>query len=97
MFVGEDELAFLRKWQDETDITAIAPVVLQLPVAHADPGRPADLGGEEVPKRVGAAAGPITEEDLDDYLERNADMPPLHYAKFGGEDLPGYPEAWQDR
>jgi len=24
-------------------------------------------------------------------------MPDGHYAKFGGEDLVGYPEVWQDR
>ena len=24
-------------------------------------------------------------------------MPPLHYAMCGCEDLPGYPEDWQDR
>jgi ribose transport system substrate-binding protein len=24
-------------------------------------------------------------------------MPDGHYAKFGGEDLPGYPEVWQER
>jgi ribose transport system substrate-binding protein len=24
-------------------------------------------------------------------------MPDGHYAKFGGEDLPGYPDVWRDR
>jgi ribose transport system substrate-binding protein len=24
-------------------------------------------------------------------------MPDGHYAKFGGENLPGYPEVWQER
>ena len=40
---------------------------------------------------------PITEEERADYLEANDGMPDGHYAKFGGEDLPGYPEVWQER
>ena len=32
-----------------------------------------------------------------DFLEANDGMPDGHYAKFGGEDLPGYPEVWQER
>lgn len=40
---------------------------------------------------------PITEADLSDYLERNADMPSPQYAKFGGEDLPGFPDDRRDR
>lgn len=40
---------------------------------------------------------PITAEDLDEYLDRNKGMPDGHYAKFGGEDLSGFPEVWQDR
>jgi ribose transport system substrate-binding protein len=37
---------------------------------------------------------PITEADLDDYLERDADVPSPHDAKCGG-DLPG--SLWCDR
>ena len=40
---------------------------------------------------------PITAEEVDQYLEANDGMPDGHYAKFGGEDLPGYPEVWQER
>ena len=40
---------------------------------------------------------PITEDERADYLEANDGMPDGHYAKFGGEDLPGYPEVWQER
>ena len=40
---------------------------------------------------------PITEDERADYLEANDGMPDGHYAKFGGENLPGYPEVWQER
>ncbi|MDA8368882.1 MAG: substrate-binding domain-containing protein [Nocardiopsaceae bacterium] len=93
---GEDELSFMRKWQEE-DITAIAPVYSNFqwrtPVLAASQ----ILNGEEVPQEWVLPQQPVTEAELDDYLERNADMPSLHYAKFGGEDLPGFPDAWQDR
>ncbi|WP_199035563.1 substrate-binding domain-containing protein [Glycomyces salinus] len=93
---GEDELSFMRKW-DETGMTAIAPVYSNFqwrtPVLAAS----MILSGEEVPAEWVLPQEPITEAELDDYLDRNADMPSLHYAKFGGEDLPGFPDAWRDR
>ncbi len=96
VMVGEDELSFMRKWQ-ETDMTAIAPVYSNFqwrtPVLAAQ----MIWNGEEVPSEWVLPQVPITEEDRDEYLDRNAEMPSLHYAKFGGEELPGYPEVWQDR
>ena len=96
VFVGEDELSFLRKWQD-TEITAIAPVYSNFqwrtPVLAAQ----MIWAGEPVPSEWVLPQEPITNEELDDFLERNEDLPSLHYAKFGGEDLPGYPDAWADR
>ncbi|GHC77430.1 hypothetical protein GCM10007079_14620 [Nocardiopsis terrae] len=93
---GEDELSFMRKW-DEEDLTAIAPVYSNFqwrtPVIAAG----MILAGEEVPAEWVLPQEPIREDELDDYLERNSAMPSLHYAKFGGEDLPGFPEAWVDR
>jgi ribose transport system substrate-binding protein len=96
VFVGEDELSFMRKW-DETDITAIAPVYSNFQWRTPILAAQMIWAGEPVPSEWVLPQDPITEDDLADYLERNADMPSLHYAKFGGEDLPGYPEAWQDR
>ncbi|MFC9087157.1 substrate-binding domain-containing protein [Nocardiopsis dassonvillei] len=93
---GEDELSFMRKWQEE-DLTAIAPVYSNFqwrtPVLAAG----MILAGEEVPSEWILPQEPIRQDELDEYLERNAEMPSLHYAKFGGEDLPGFPEAWTDR
>lgn len=96
VMVGEDELSFMRKWQ-ETGMTAISPVYSNFqwrtPILAA-----VDIwNGEQVPSEWVLPQDAITEEDRDEYLDRNADMPSLHYAKFGGEDLPGYPQAWQDR
>ncbi|NKZ00228.1 substrate-binding domain-containing protein [Nocardiopsis alborubida] len=93
---GEDELSFMRKWQEE-ELTAIAPVYSNFqwrtPVLAAG----MILAGEEVPSEWILPQEPIRADELDEYLERNAEMPSLHYAKFGGEDLPGFPEAWTDR
>lgn len=96
VMVGEDELSFLREW-DEQGVTAIAPVYSNFqwrtPVLAAQQ----IWAGQQVPSEWVLPQEPITEADLAEFLERNADMPSLHYAKFGGEDLPGFPEAWQDR
>ena len=96
VFVGEDELSFLRKW-DETGITAVAPVYSNFQWRTPILAAQKIWAGEPVPSEWVLPQDPITEDDLGDYLERNEDMPSLHYAKFGGEDLPGFPEAWQDR
>lgn len=96
VIAGEDELSFLRKWKD-TGITAIAPVYSNFQWRTPIEAAIRIWNGEEVPAEWVLPQEPITEAELDDYLARNADMPSLHYAKFGGEDLPGYPEVWQDR
>jgi ribose transport system substrate-binding protein len=93
---GEDELSFLRKWQ-ETGITAVAPVYSNFQWRTPIEAAIRIWEGEEVPSEWVLPQEPITEADLEEYLDRNADMPSLHYAKFGGEDLPGFPDVWQDR
>ncbi|MGQ4267598.1 substrate-binding domain-containing protein [Nocardiopsis changdeensis] len=93
---GEDELSFMRKW-DEEGLTAIAPVYSNFQWRTPALAAAMILGGEEVPSEWILPQEPIRQGELQDYLDRNADMPSLHYAKFGGEDLPGFPEAWTDR
>ena len=93
---GEDELSFMRKW-DETGMTAFAPVYSNFQWRTPILAATMILAGEEVPAEWVLPQEPITEAELGDYLERNADMPSLHYAKFGGEDLPGFPDAWRNR
>lgn len=96
VFSGEDELTFMRKWK-ETGIKAIAPVYSNFQWRTPILAATMILKGEQVPKEWVLPQSPITATELDDYLARNADMPSLHYAKFGGEDLPGFPDAWKDR
>jgi ribose transport system substrate-binding protein len=88
---GEDQQDFLTKWQED-DLTAIAPTYptyqWRTPIIAALK----ILRGEEVPSEWVLPQPAITQETLDDYS--NPDMPPLHYALCGCEDLPGYPERW---
>lgn len=96
VMTGEDELSFLRKW-DETGMTAIASVYTNFqwrtPLLAAE----MIFEGQQVPSEWVLPQDPITADELDEYLDRNEGMPDGHYAKFGGEDLPGFPEVWQDR
>jgi ribose transport system substrate-binding protein len=96
VFVGEDEMSFLRKW-DETGMTAIGNVYSNFQWRTPILAAQKIWAGEEVPSEWVLPQEPVAEEDLAGFLDANADMPSLHYAKFGGEDLPGYPEAWTDR
>lgn len=96
VMVGEDELGFMRKW-DETGMNAIG--VSYSNFQWRTPVLAAEMiwSGEEVPAEWVLPQQPVTQDELAGYLDENSDMPDLHYAKFGGEDLPGFPEAWQDR
>jgi ribose transport system substrate-binding protein len=96
VMAGEDELSFMRKWKD-TGMTAIAPVYSNFQWRTPILAAVQIWKGQQVPKEWVLPQEPITDADRDDYLERNKDMPSLHYAKFGGEDLPGFPTAWKDR
>ncbi|MFF3066127.1 substrate-binding domain-containing protein [Oerskovia sp. NPDC057915] len=96
VFMGEDELSFMRKWK-ETDMTALGAVYSNFQWRTPILAAQKIWNGEQVPAEWVLPQSPITGEDLDAYLDANKDMPSLHYAKFGGEDLPGFPEAWTDR
>ncbi|GAB3161876.1 hypothetical protein GCM10027059_13110 [Myceligenerans halotolerans] len=96
VMVGEDEMSFLRKWQ-ETGMTAIAPVYSNFQWRTPILAAQMIWEGEEVPSEWVLPQAPIEADELEAYLDANADMPSLHYAKYGGEDLPGFPEAWTDR
>ncbi|TDV54960.1 substrate-binding domain-containing protein [Actinophytocola oryzae] len=93
---GEDELSFMRKWKD-TGMTAVAPVYSNFQWRTPILAAVKIWKGEQVPKEWVLPQSPITEKDRDEFLDRNKDMPSLHYAKFGGEDLPGFPNAWKNR
>ncbi|MEU8055115.1 substrate-binding domain-containing protein [Microbispora bryophytorum] len=88
---GEDQQDFLQKWKD-AGLTAIAPTYptyqWRTPIIAALK----ILKGEEVPKVWNLPQPKITSANLSTYLQPN--MPPLHYALCGCEDLPGFPENW---
>lgn len=96
VMTGEDELSFLRKWK-ATGITALAPVYSNFQWRTTLLAVQKIFAGEEVPKEWVLPQSPIKVGELDDFLAKNVGMPDGHYAKFGGEDLPGYPKIWQDR
>lgn len=96
VMTGEDEMSFLRKWE-ETGLNGLAPVYSNFQWRTTLLALEKIWAGEEVPKEWVLPQVPITEDERADFLEANDGMPDGHYAKFGGEDLPGYPEVWQER
>ncbi|ANS78337.1 Ribose ABC transporter, periplasmic ribose-binding protein RbsB [Serinicoccus hydrothermalis] len=96
VMTGEDEMSFLRKWED-TGLTGLAPVYSNFQWRTPLLATEMIFAGEEVPTEWVLPQVPITEEERGDFLAANEGMPDGHYAKFGGEDLPGYPQVWQDR
>src|SRR5690606_15560454 len=96
VMTGEDEMSFLRKW-DETGLTGLAPVYSNFQWRTPLLAVEKIFAGEEIPREWVLPQVPITEDERADYLTANEGMPDGHYAKFGGEDLPGYPQVWQDR
>ena len=96
VMTGEDEMSFLRKWK-ETGLTGLAPVYSNFQWRTPLLAAQMIFAGQQVPKEWVLPQSPIPAEEVDQYLEANDGMPDGHYAKFGGEDLPGYPEVWQER
>jgi ribose transport system substrate-binding protein len=96
VMTGEDEMSFLRKWE-ETGLTGLAPVYSNFQWRTPLLAAQKIFAGEEVPKEWVLPQVPIEAGELDEWLEANDGMPDGHYAKFGGENLPGYPEVWQER
>ncbi|OUZ07581.1 ABC transporter substrate-binding protein [Aeromicrobium sp. PE09-221] len=96
VMTGEDEMSFLRKWE-ETGLTGLAPVYSNFQWRTPLLAVQRIFAGEEVPTEWVLPQTPITEDERAQYLADNEGMPDGHYAKFGGDGLPGFPEAWQDR
>jgi ribose transport system substrate-binding protein len=90
--VGEDQQDFLNKWKDD-GWTAIAPTYSNYQWRTPIIAALRILDGEEVPKEWVLPQPSITQENLDQFAD--PDMPPLHYALCGCEDMPGFPEKWQ--
>lgn len=96
VMTGEDEMSFLRKWE-ETELTGLAAVYSNFQWRTPLLALEKIFAGDEVPTEWVLPQSPITEAERAEYLASNEGMPDGHYAKFGGEDLPGYPQVWQDR
>ncbi len=96
VITGEDEMSFLRKWED-TELTGLAPVYSNFQWRTPLLAIQRIAAGEEIPTEWVLPQEPITEDERAEYLDANEGMPDGHYAKFGGEDLPGYPQVWQER
>jgi ribose transport system substrate-binding protein len=91
---GEDQLDFLRKWQTD-GLIAAAPTYSNFQWRTAIIAASKVLDGEEIPLGEWVLPQPlVTDENLDQY-DLSEELPPLHYALCGCEDIPGYPAPWQ--
>lgn len=91
IMVGEDQQDFLVKWQQE-GLTAIAPTFPTFQWRTPIIAAMKIMQGEEVPAVWRLPQPNVTQENLDQYVQPN--MPPLHYAMCGCENMPGFPERW---
>ncbi|AKU15272.1 substrate-binding domain-containing protein [Luteipulveratus mongoliensis] len=96
VMTGEDEMSFLRKW-DKTGLNGLAPVYSNFQWRTPLLALQKIFAGQQVPKEWVLPQTPITKAERATYLKANQGMPDGHYAKYGGEDLPGYPTVWQKR
>jgi len=96
VMTGEDELSFLRKWE-ETGLTGLGTVYSNFQWRTPLLAMQKIFAGEEIPKEWVLPQRSIQEGELAEALASNDGMPDGHYARFGGEDLPGYPTVWQER
>ena len=89
--VGEDQNDYLLFWQQK-GLTAIAPTFPTYQWRHAILASVMFLQGETVQHNWVLPQIPVTADNLEDYV--NPDMPPLHYAQCGCEDMVNFPDAW---
>lgn len=93
---GEDNLSYLRAWKNK-GFKGFASVYDAYQWRTALLAAASLFRGESIPKDWVLPQVPVTSEDLDKVLKTNEGMPDSHYAAFGGEDLPGFPQVWQKR
>jgi ribose transport system substrate-binding protein len=93
---GEDNLAYLRAWKDK-GFKGFAPVYSAYQWRTALLATAMLFQGQPIPKDWVLQQVPVAQKDLDRVLAANKGMPDGHYSSFGGEDLPGFPDVWQNR
>lgn len=93
---GEDQIGFLKKWKS-SKVTAIGPSYPSMQWRTVLLAAEMVLQGKSIPKEWILPQPSVTKSNLDSYLGKNVGMPDGHYALFGGENLPGYPQAFISR
>lgn len=91
VMVGEDQEDYLQYWK-ANNLTAIAPTFPTFQWRTAVLSAVMFLQGETVQHHWYMPQPEVTAANLDQYI--NPDMPPLHYALCGCEDMTNYPDAW---
>jgi len=93
---GEDNLAYLRAWKAK-GFKGFASVYDAYQWRTALLAAAQLFQGQAIPKDWVLPQIPVTAKELDTVLATNQGMPDTHYAASGGEDLPGFPQVWQQR
>ena len=91
--VGEDQEEFLEYWK-QNGLTAIAPTFPAYQWRTAVLSSVKFLQGETFQHQWILPQPEITAVNLDQF--QNPDMPLLHYATCGCEDMKNYPSAWKN-
>jgi ribose transport system substrate-binding protein len=91
VMVGEDQQDYLQYWK-ENNLTAIAPTFPTFQWRTAVLSAVMFLQGDTVQHHWYLPQPEVVASNLDQYI--NPDMPPLHYALCGCEDMTNYPDAW---
>jgi ribose transport system substrate-binding protein len=92
VMVGEDQQDYLAFWK-ANNLTAIAPTFPTFQWRTAVLSAVMFLEGETVQNNWYLPQPDVTAENLDQY--ENPEMPPLHYALCGCEDMTNYPDSWK--
>ncbi len=91
VMVGEDQEDYLRYWKDN-NLTAIAPTFPTYQWRTAVLSAVMFLKGDTVQHHWYMPQPEVVAANLDTYI--NPEMPPLHYALCGCEDMTNYPASW---
>jgi ribose transport system substrate-binding protein len=92
VMVGEDQQDYLAYWKENLKL-AIAPTFPTYQWRTAVLAAVMFLQGETVQHNWYLPQPDVTVENLEQY--ENSEMPPLHYALCGCEDMTNYPASWQ--
>jgi ribose transport system substrate-binding protein len=92
VMVGEDQQDYLAYWK-ANNLTAIAPTFPTFQWRTAVLSAVMFLQGETVQRNWYLPQPDVVQANLDQY--ENPEMPPLHYALCGCEDMTNYPDSWK--